>query len=112
MSVEPRDAGRWKEDEQNNGRQTDASARKGYAADGAPPSAIDLAGTACLAGILVRAKGGTHLAETPLTGKPDAGNPPVRFGGRGEVNPSSLPLSYTALRSSRLKGLRAVLGER
>src|SRR5207244_13296430 len=23
------------------------------------------------------------LAETPLTGKPDAGNPPVRFGGRG-----------------------------
>ena len=71
-SVEPRDAGRWKEEEQNNGRQTDASARKGYAADGDPPSAIDLAGTACLAGILVRAKRGTHLAETPLTGKPDA----------------------------------------
>src|ERR1017187_8869603 len=45
-SVEPRDAGRWKEEEQNNGRQTDASARKGYAADGDPPSAIDLAGTA------------------------------------------------------------------
>src|SRR5258708_626667 len=22
---------------------------------------------------------------TPLTGEPDAGNPPVRFGGRGEV---------------------------
>jgi hypothetical protein len=41
----------------------------------------------------VRATSGTHLAETPLTGKPDAGNPPVRFGGRGEVNPSSLPLS-------------------
>src|ERR1035437_2043252 len=87
------DAGRWKEEEQNNGRPTDASARTGYAADGDPPSAIDLAGTACLAGILVRAKSGTHLAETPPTGKPDAGNPPVRFGGRGEVNPSSLPLS-------------------
>ena len=71
-SVEPRDAGKWKEEEQNNGRQTDASARKGYAADGDPPSAIDLAGTACLAGILVRAKSGTHLAETPPTGKPDA----------------------------------------
>src|SRR5258707_15262461 len=28
----------------------------------------------------------------PSTGEPDAGNPPVRFGGRGEVNPSSLPL--------------------
>ena len=50
------------------------------------------AGTACLAGILMRAKGCMHLAETPLTGKPDAGNPPVRFGGRGEANPSSLPL--------------------
>jgi len=92
-SVAPRDAGRWKEEEQNNGRQTDASARKGYAADGDPPSAIDWAGTACLAGILVRANSCTHLTETPLTGKPDAGNPPVRFGGRGEVNPSSLPLS-------------------
>jgi hypothetical protein len=70
--VEPRDAGRWKEEEQNNGRPTDASARTGYAADGDPPSAIDLAGTAGLAGILVRAKSGTHLAETPPTGKPDA----------------------------------------
>jgi hypothetical protein len=26
------------------------------------------------------------LMETPLTGEPDAGNPPVRFGGRGGVN--------------------------
>src|ERR1035441_9816939 len=52
-SVEPRDAGRWKEEEQNNGRQTDASARKGYAAVGDLPSTIDLAGTAGLAGILV-----------------------------------------------------------
>src|SRR5436190_23809023 len=33
------------------------------------------------------------LAETPLTGKPDAGNPPVRFGGRGGANAPSLPLS-------------------
>ena len=95
-SVEPRDAGRWKEEEQNNGRQTDASARRGYAVVGDLPRAIDLAGTACLAGILVRANRGTHLTETPLTGKPDAGNPPVRFGGRGEVNPSSLPLSHLA----------------
>ena len=29
----------------------------------------------------------------PLTGEPDAGDPPVRFGGRGKVNPLSLPLS-------------------
>src|ERR1035438_1793968 len=26
------------------------------------------------------------LAEKPLTGEPDAGNPPVRFGGRGGAN--------------------------
>jgi hypothetical protein len=31
--------------------------------------------------------------ENPLTGKPDAGNPPVRFGGRGSGHPLSLPLS-------------------
>jgi hypothetical protein len=105
-SAEPRDAGRWKEEEQNNGSQTDASARKGYATDGAPPSAIDLAGTACLAGILVRTNRGTHLTETPLTGKPDAGDPPVRFGGRGEVNPSSLPLSF-ALREQPEKDYRS-----
>jgi hypothetical protein len=29
----------------------------------------------------------------PLTGKPDAGKLPVRFGGRGKVNPLFLPLS-------------------
>jgi hypothetical protein len=32
----------------------------------------------------------------PLTGKPDAGEPPVRFGGRGGANPPSLPLSRRA----------------
>src|SRR5439155_12377618 len=30
------------------------------------------------------------LTETSLTGKPDAGNPPVRFGGRGSGN-AALP---------------------
>jgi len=29
----------------------------------------------------------------PLTGEPDAGDPPVRFGGRGSGHPLSLPLS-------------------
>src|SRR6185295_11966108 len=29
----------------------------------------------------------------PLTGEPDAGDPPVRFGGRGSGKPLSLPLS-------------------
>ena len=62
-----------------------------------PGRAIDLARTESLADLLVRGTEPPHLTETPLTGKPDAGNPPVRFGGRGEVNPSSLPLSVTAL---------------
>ena len=108
-SVEPRDAGRWKDEEQNNGGPTDASARKGYAAAGDPPSTIDWAGTARLAGILMRAKSGRHLAETPLTGKLDAGNPPVQFGGRGEVNPSSLPLSL-AFYGRRVGRAAAVIG--
>jgi hypothetical protein len=96
-SVEPRDAGRWNEEEQNNGRQTDASARKGYAVDGDLPSAIDWAGTRCLADLIVSGNC-THLVETPLTGKPDAGNPPVRFGGRGGAKAPSLPLSVVVSR--------------
>ena len=36
------------------------------------------------------------LVENPLTGEPDAGNPPVRFGGRGGTNMPSLPLSRHA----------------
>ena len=36
------------------------------------------------------------LIETPLNGEPDAGNPPVRFGGRGEV----LTLIPTSIRTS------------
>src|SRR2546425_11930042 len=34
----------------------------------------------------------------PLTGKPDAGDPPVRFGGRGSGKPLSLPLSLSCAR--------------
>ena len=37
------------------------------------------------------------LTETPLTGEPDAGNPPVRFGGRGGANPA-IPTSIELLR--------------
>jgi hypothetical protein len=33
------------------------------------------------------------LEREPLTGEPDAGNPPVRFGGRGNATAFSLPLS-------------------
>jgi hypothetical protein len=92
-SVEPRDVGKWKGEEQINGRQTNASARKGYAVAGAWPSAIDSESTERLADILVRGTVRPHLAETPLTGKLDAGNPPVQFGGRGGAKAPSLPLS-------------------
>src|ERR1039457_4191407 len=91
-SVEPRDVGKWKGEEQNNGRQTNASARKGYAVGGAWPSAIDSESTERLADILVRGTDCPHLAEKPLTGKQDAGIPPVRFGGRGGAKAPSLPL--------------------
>src|SRR6266852_3797581 len=36
----------------------------------------------------------------PLTGKPDAGDPPVRFGGRGSGKPLSLPLSLSLAKDS------------
>ena len=96
-SAERRDAGRWKDGKQNDGRQTDASAQAGYAVVGDQPSAIDLAVTESLADILVRDRQCPHLAETPLTGKPDAGNPPVRFGGRGRVqSPAPTPIKTLA----------------
>jgi len=49
------------------------------------------------------------LTETPLTGEPDAGNPPVRFGGRGGANPA-IPTSIKPLRFvvAPLGGLRTV----
>ena len=37
-----------------------------------------------------------------LTGKPDAGNPPVRFGGRGGGNTPSLPLFYSTKRPKHI----------
>jgi hypothetical protein len=43
------------------------------------------------------------LAETPLTGEPDAGDPPVRFGGRGGANPA-IPTPIAAeLRRRRVR---------
>src|SRR4051794_36051871 len=38
--------------------------------------------------------------STPLTGEPDAGNLPVRFGGRGGTRVSSLPLSQQLIQTS------------
>ena len=85
-SVEPRDAGKWKEEEQNNERQTNASAPHGYAVAGAEPSAIDSERTERLADLLVRGSHCPHLAEKPLTGKPyfietDTHAPAIHFDG-------------------------------
>ena len=50
------------------------------------PGAIDLAGTESLTDLLGdEAKSRSLSTENPPTGKPDAGDPPVRFGGRGGV---------------------------
>ena len=58
------------------------------------PSAIGLGDTECLTDELGdEAKSRSLSTEHPPTGKPDAGEPPVRFGGRGSGHPLSLPLS-------------------
>ena len=66
------------------------------------PGAIDLGDTERLTcGLGDEAKSRSPSQENPLTGKPDAGDPPVRFGGRGGGHPLSLPLSTpAALRAS------------
>lgn len=58
------------------------------------PSAIDLGDTESLDDMLGdEAKSRSPSQEHPLTRKLDAGDPPVRFGGRGGGYPLSLPLS-------------------
>ena len=59
------------------------------------PSAIGLGGTERLTGVLGdEVKNRSLSREHPLTGKPDAGDPPVRFGGRGGVNRAIPTLSF------------------
>jgi len=56
------------------------------------PGTIDLVGTESLDAILGdEAKSRSLSTENPLTGKPDAGNPPVRFGGRGGASRHPYP---------------------
>src|SRR6266540_6147190 len=67
------------------------------------PSTIDLGDTERLIAALGdEAKNRSLSQEYPLTGKPDAGEPPVRFGGRGGGHPLSLPLSQNPTASSGL----------
>jgi hypothetical protein len=57
------------------------------------PSAIDLVETERLNASLGTALTALPLERVPLTGKPDAGDPPVRFGRRGSGNPAIPTLS-------------------
>src|SRR3990172_2962401 len=56
---------------------------------------------AAVLGSRTRVDADNRKFTNPLTGEPDAGNPPVRFGGRGKVNPLSLPLSPHPYRVAR-----------
>ena len=59
-----------------------------------PPSASGLVDTERRTGELGdEAKSRSLSTEHPLTGEPDAGDPPVRFGGGARFNPLSRPLS-------------------
>ena len=61
------------------------------------PGAIDLVGTESLDVMLGdEAKSRSLSTEHPPTGKPDAGEPPVRFGGRGAVIRSPYPYRQAA----------------
>ena len=52
---------------------------------------------AAVLGGITRMDADNRRLTNPLTGEPDAGKPPVRFGGRGKVNPLSLPLSKSTI---------------
>src|SRR5258707_2731629 len=51
---------------------------------------------AAVLGSRTRVDADNRSLTNPLTGEPDAGDPPVRFGGRGSGQPLSLPLSFSA----------------
>jgi hypothetical protein len=72
------------------------------------PGAIDSGDTERLRSILGdEAKSRSLSSEHPPTGKPDAGEPPVRFGGRGGAAMSALPTTIPfQLRNSGLHQLQ------
>src|ERR1039458_8921115 len=63
-----------------NGRSDPATGGGRPTADGGPTDGLRRKGCLVWNRALVLM---VSLAEKPLTGEPDAGNPPVRFGGRG-----------------------------
>src|ERR1035438_10212611 len=81
-----------------NGRSDPATGGGRPTADGGPTDGLRRKGCLVWNRALVLM---VSLAEKPLTGEPDAGNPPLRFGGRGGANPAiPTPIIHSALRSS------------
>jgi hypothetical protein len=77
------------------------------------PSTIDLVGTEGLDAILGdEAKSRSLSTEHPPTGKPDAGNPPVRFGGRGGALRHPYPYRLCLLSRRLLSRLARIAGSR
>ena len=76
------------------------------------PGAIDLAGTESLTDLLGdEAKSRSLSTENPPTGKPDAGDPPVRFGGRGGVQRHPYPYPFRLhWRITRYRGFPLTCG--
>src|ERR1035438_5583371 len=68
-----------------NGRSDPATGGGRPTADGGPTDGLRHKGCLVWNRTLVLM---VSLAEKPLTGEPDAGNPPVRFGGRDGANPA------------------------
>src|SRR5260221_102163 len=61
---------------------------------------------AAVLGSRTRVDADNRSLTNPLTGEPDAGDPPVRFGGRGSGQPLSLPLSVLTTSASWAVGDR------
>jgi hypothetical protein len=99
MTVEPRDAGRWKC--RRTGRRKRKPTRVPARASQwwNQPSANGLGDPEGLSDELGdRAKSRSLSRENPPTGKPDAGDPPVRFGGRGGAH-HAIPTPILGFRS-------------
>src|SRR5688572_15933433 len=66
---------------------------------------------AAVLGSGTRVDADNRKTTNPLTGEPDAGNPPVRFGGRGGAKPTiPTPIIHTDFEDRELRGLRSRIG--
>ena len=102
MTVERRDAGRWQCGDPKDGEKKPTRVPARASQWGSPPSAIGLGDTERQTAALGdEAKSRSLSTEHPPTGEPEAGDPPVRFGGRGKVQslvPTPISNPHTAQR--------------